>query len=76
MPESERATLARTWDDQVYRWSATLGFRHGMSTDAVAAAAFAALSDPGQGVELVRREVSESERLLTARYVISFADPS
>lgn len=76
VPDSERAALARTWDDQVYRWSATLGFRYGMSTDGVAAAAFGALSDPGQGVELVRREVSDHEPLLTARYVISFADPS
>lgn len=58
VPPGERAEIEREWDDRMYRWSATLGFRYGMSPAQVKAAAMAALSDPGQGVELTRREVS------------------
>lgn len=57
-PAGERTEIEREWDDLMYRWGATLGFRYGMSAAQVKAAALAALSDPGQGVELTRREVS------------------
>jgi len=70
VPEGERAELARTWEDTVYRWSATLGFRYWMGPDAVAEAALAALSDPAQGTGLVREELSEHRDLLEARYDI------
>lgn len=70
VPEGERAELERRWDDMVYRWSATLGFRYGMSPAAVAEAAMAALSDPGQGTGLVRDELSTHRDLLEARYDI------
>lgn len=75
VPEGERAEIAREWDDVVYRWSATLGFRYGMTSEAVATTAFAALSDPGQGVDLVRREVTGHERLIAERYEITFGGP-
>lgn len=68
LPEGERAELERAWDDMVYRWSATLGFRYGLTVDALAEAAMAALSDPSQGVGLVRDELSERRELLEERY--------
>ncbi|NNF13121.1 MAG: peptidylprolyl isomerase [Gemmatimonadetes bacterium] len=70
VPEGERAELEREWDDMVYRWSATLGFRYGMSPATVAEAAMAALSDPSQGTGLVRTEISRHRDLLDARYDI------
>lgn len=70
VPEGERAEIERAWEDMVYRWSATLGFRYGMSTAQVAETALAALSDPGQGTGLVRDELSDHRALLEARYEI------
>ncbi|MDH3207816.1 MAG: peptidyl-prolyl cis-trans isomerase [Gemmatimonadota bacterium] len=68
LPEGERAELERVWDDMVYRWSATLAFRNGMSPAEVAQAAMVALSDPSQGTGLVRDEISQHRELLDARY--------
>ena len=76
LPPGERAELEREWDDMVYRWSATLGFRYGMSPEAVAEAALAALSDPSQGTGLVRDELSEHRDLLEARYPIQVGSGS
>ncbi len=77
VPEGERTELVREWEDRVYRWSASLGFRYGMTPAAVAEAAFAALSDPSQGTRLVIEEISEHRHLLDARYDIQVAnDPS
>ena len=56
-----------------YRWASTLGFTYGMSTDEVAKAAMVALSNPSQGVELVRREIGAHSELLDARYDVSGA---
>lgn len=70
VPEGEVAELTRDWNDMVYRWSATLGFRYGMSPSTVAEAALAALSDPSQGTGLVRDELSEHRDLLDARFEI------
>lgn len=74
VPEGERAEFERAWDDMVYRWSATLGFRYGMTPSTVAEAALAALSDPSQGTGLVRTEISEHRNLLDARYEIRVGD--
>jgi hypothetical protein len=68
VPESERAELLRTWEDQVYQWSATLGFRYGSSDAQVAAAALAALSNPAQGANLARADLSRYTAMLSARY--------
>ena len=77
VPEGERAELVREWEDRVYRWSASLGFRYGMTPATVAETAFAALSDPSQGTRLVIEEISEHRHLLDARYDIQVAnDPS
>lgn len=73
VPEGERAELQRQWDDMVYRWSATLGFRYGTSPTQVAEAALAALSDPGQGTGLVRDELAEHHDLLERRYALLVA---
>lgn len=69
--EGERAELVRVWDDMTYRWASTLGFTYGMGTDEVANAAMGALSNPSQGAELVRREITVHSELLSSRYDMS-----
>jgi hypothetical protein len=68
VPEAERAELARLWDDHVYRWSTSLGFRVGMPTSGVHAAALAALAETGQGAAIARQDLDERAPLLRARY--------
>jgi hypothetical protein len=75
VPVGEQAELSRVWDDQVYQWSATLGFRYGLSTTQVTAAALAALSDPSQGATLARSELGRRRSLLAARYDTRFTPP-
>ena len=70
VPDQERAALAREWDDIVYRWSATLGFRFGASPEQVAQAALAALAAAGQGPTLVRAELRDYEDLLLEAYPV------
>jgi hypothetical protein len=72
--EGERAALERRWDDQAYRWTATLGFRYGLTPAQVAEAAFRALGESGQNAEIVRSEIRANGRLFEARYDIRFAD--
>ena len=68
VPEPERAELIRRWEDQVYQWSATLDFRFGSSHAQVAAAALAALSNPAQGANLARADLSLYTSMFSARY--------
>ena len=68
VPAGERDELARVWDDQVYRWAATLGFRYGMSPAGVAAAALAALADPSQDATLARGELASHADVFARRY--------
>ena len=68
VPQAERTELVRRWDDQVYQWSATLGFRYGLTPSQVAQAALAALSNPSQGSDIARRALSAQRDLLDARY--------
>jgi hypothetical protein len=68
VPEAERAELARMWDDYVYRWSTSLGFRVGLPTSGVHAAALAALAETGQGAAIARQDLDERAPLLRARY--------
>jgi hypothetical protein len=76
VPDGERIELEREWDDIAYRFSATLGFRYGMSAAQVGDAALAALSNPAQGVSLARTELQEYRDLLDRRYSPRFgADP-
>lgn len=73
VPSGERAELVRTWDDQMYRWSATLGFQFGLAPAQVATAALSALSNPSQGANIVRGELIAHAELLEARYPITKA---
>ncbi len=73
VPATEQAKLLRLWEDQVYQWSTTLGFRYGLTSSEVAAAALAALSSPAQGANLARTALSEYTELLSARYPFGFA---
>jgi len=73
VPETERTELQRRWDDMVYRWSATLGLRHGLTPAAVAEAALAALSNPSQGAELAREELASHRARFDAPYDVSLA---
>lgn len=75
VPASERAELARAWDDQVYQWSAVFGFRYGMSPAQVAAAALEALASPGQGADLARADLARHRALFAARYDIVHGAP-
>ena len=68
VPPEERAELERAWADVLYQWSASFGFRFGMTTSEVGRVAMEALSNPGQGVELARRDVVERRSLIEARY--------
>ena len=70
VPDQERAALEREWDDIVYRWSATLGFRFGASPEQVAQAALAALAASGQGPTLVRAELRDYQDLLRQAYPV------
>lgn len=70
VPEGERAELSRAWDDVVYRLSTSLGFRYGVSVEAVQAAALSALANAAQGAGLARTELSSYRHLLEARYPI------
>lgn len=76
VPAGERAEIERTWDDLMYRWGATLGFRYGMTRAQVKATALAALSDPGQGVELTRREVATHADAIERLHPIVTSDAS
>jgi hypothetical protein len=71
-----RARLERRWGDQVYQWSATLGFYAGGGPDAVARAALAALGGTGQGAGLARSAVDRHARLLEAHYPVHLPEPS
>lgn len=73
VPATERAELARIWDEQVYQWSTTLGFLFGLTSSEVATAALAALSSPAQGANLARTDLSQYTALLSARYAFDFA---
>jgi hypothetical protein len=73
---AERARLERRWDDQVYQWSATLGFSFGGGAETVARAALAALGATGQGAGLARDALDERAPLLEARFVTRGADPA
>ena len=70
VPEGERAELERAWDDQVYQWTVTFGFRYGLGAEQVGVAALAALSNPAQGANLARAEIDTHADLLTARYPV------
>lgn len=75
VPEGESAELARRWDDLVYRWTASLGFRYGLSPEGVATAALEALARPAQGAAIARDEVDAHVDLLRARYEVTVGDP-
>lgn len=68
VPGAERSEIERAWSTQMYQWSAALGFRMGMSASQVRQAALDALSDPGQGVQLARREVAADRAMIEASY--------
>jgi hypothetical protein len=68
VPEAERAELVRAWDDSVYRWSTSLGFRAGMPTSGVKTAALAALAATGQGAAIAREDLDARAPLLRAHH--------
>lgn len=68
--DAERAELERRWDDQVYRWTATFGFRYGVTQEQVGQAALAALAQSGQNAGIARSELQGHARLFERRYDI------
>lgn len=67
---AERAEIARRWEDQVYRWTAALGFRFGLAPEQVKAAALEALARSGQNAVITRGEIDEHADLFRSRYDI------
>ncbi len=74
VPAAEHDEIERAWGDEMYRWSAAFGFRYGMSSAEVGRVAMEALSDPGQGVELARRDVVARRELIERRYPPTLPD--
>jgi len=70
VPAGEQTEIGRLWDDQAYRWESTLGFTYRSTPEQVAAAAMAALSNPSQGADLVRRDIAVHAEMIEARYPI------
>jgi hypothetical protein len=68
VPGEERAELERRWDDQVYRWTAALGFSYGATPAAVAQAALGALARTAQGAAIARDEIEALADLFETRY--------
>ena len=66
----EQAEMQRLWGDRTYRWEATLGFTYRSTPEQVASTAMAALSNPSQGADLVRREIATHAGMIEARYPI------
>ncbi len=66
--ESEREGFAREWRDEAGRWAAALGFREGLSSEAVAELALSGLGSTQQGVAIVREEVVTRSPLFRAAY--------
>jgi len=74
VPPGEVEELERRWTELTTRWAAALGFRAGMSVEAVAEASLEALGRPGQGAAIAREELADRAQLLEARYEIDL-DP-
>ncbi len=68
--DAERAELERRWDDLVYRWTATFGFRYGVTPEQVGQAALAALAQSGQNAGIARSELQGHARLFERRHDI------
>ena len=73
--EEWMAELERAWDDEVYRWSAALGFRYGLRPQQVGESALDALARPAQGADLARADLLRHADLLSARYDIRTGSP-
>jgi len=70
VPPSERAELERAWGDQVYQWTAALGFRYGVGPRDVAESALEALAKTGQVADLARADLVRHGYLLETKYDI------
>lgn len=73
VPESERAELARRWEDQAYQWSVALGFGYGLSAEQVGLAALEALARSAQNANIARSAVQLHSDLFHQRYEIQLS---
>ncbi len=73
IPDADRAELERRWENQAYRWTAAFGFRYGLSTEQVGAAALDALARSGQNASIARSQLQEHADLFHRRYEIRTA---
>ena len=73
IPDSDRAELERRWENQAYRWTAAFGFRYGLSSEQVGAAALDALARSGQNANIARSQLRDHAELFHRRYDIRTA---
>ena len=68
--EADEARILREWEFRAGSWAVALGFREGMTPDAVAAQALAALGSTDQAARIAREEILEVGATLRAAYAV------
>ena len=70
--EADEARIFREWEFRGGGWAVALGFREGMTPDAVAVQALAALGSTDQAARIAREEILEASAALRAAYAVEF----
>jgi len=70
VPPSERAEIARRWEDRASEWATALGFSYGLTPDQIRETALAALARTGQMADLARRDITAYAEVFRGRYDI------
>ncbi len=68
--EPDEARIVREWGFRAGGWAQALGFREGMTPDAVAGQALAALGSTDQAARIVREEILETGAALLSAYPV------
>ena len=68
--EADEARILREWELRGGGWAVALGFREGMTPDAVAVQALAALGSTDQAARIARDEILEESAALRAAYPV------
>ena len=72
--EADEARILREWEFRGGGWAVALGFRQGMTPDAVAAQALVALGSTDQAARIARDEILETSAALRAAYAVQVPD--
>lgn len=68
--EPDEVRILREWEFRAGGWAQALGFREGMTPDAVAGQALAALGSTDQAARIVREEILETGAALLSAYTV------